>query len=49
MKAWKWMALALACGTLFQLEACVADFGYYLLQAAASQLLTGALGAATGV
>jgi len=47
MKAWKWMALAVTGGTLFQLEACVADFAYYVLQAAASQLVTGALTAAT--
>jgi hypothetical protein len=47
MKAWKWIALTATGGTLLALESCVVDLAYYLLQAAASQLVTGALTGAT--
>lgn len=48
MKAWKWTALVMSGGLLLQFGACAADIAYYLLQAAATQLITGALATAAG-
>ncbi len=47
MKKWKWAALALSGGVLLQTSTC-SDFGYYLMQALATQLVTAVLNAATG-
>jgi hypothetical protein len=47
MKAWKWAALTLSGGILLQTSTC-SDFGYYVMQAVATQLVTVLLNAATG-
>ncbi len=47
MKRWKWAALALSGGILLQASTC-SDFGYYVMQALATQLVTVLLDTATG-
>ncbi len=47
MKKWKWAALMLSGGMLLQTSTC-SDFGYYLMQALATQIVTVILNAATG-
>jgi hypothetical protein len=47
MKKWKWIALVLSGGVLLQTSTC-SDFGYYLMQALATQVVTLILNAATG-
>lgn len=39
MKAWKWTALVVSGGMLLQLNACVTDFAYYVMQLLVNQLL----------
>lgn len=48
MKAWKWTALALSGGVLLQLSTCASDFGYYVMQALATQIVTGIVSATAG-
>jgi hypothetical protein len=42
-RTWKWIALVAASGTLLQVSSCAMDILYYLIQAAATQLIAGAL------
>ena len=46
MRAWKWTALTISGGVLLQLSACASDFGYYVMQTLATQLISGILSAA---
>ncbi len=46
MRKMKWTALVVSGGLLLQLGSCATDFGYYVLQALASQLATSAITAA---
>ncbi len=48
MKAWKATALFVSGGLLLQLGSCATDFMYYLMQALATQLVSGLLNAAAG-
>jgi hypothetical protein len=48
MKAWKWTTLVLSGGVLLQFSACASDFGYYVMQALATQIVTALASAATG-
>ncbi len=46
MKVWKWTALVVSGGLLMQFASCATDLLYYVMQVAASQAISGALGAA---
>lgn len=48
MKKIKLAALLATSGLLLQLGTCATDFGYYILQALATQLISGAVGVAAG-
>ncbi len=43
VKTWKWITLTVSGGTLLALGTCATDLMYYAMQAAATQLVTGAL------
>jgi len=47
MKSWKWAVLVASGAMLMQLSSCIVDLALVMLQAAASQLLTSAVGSAT--
>ena len=47
MRKVKWVGLILTSGALLQLGTCVTDLAYYVLQAAATQIINGALAGAT--